>query len=95
MYPQVTLLSAFKLHWQLCRFKRTGKRNDIFLATKFGLDSNIPGRTVCGDPEYVPKAFQRSLSRLGTDHVDLYYLHRPDPEVPIEVGSDYFDRMNG
>ncbi|CAL1708523.1 unnamed protein product [Somion occarium] len=66
-------------------FKRTGKRNDIFLATKFGLDSNIPGRTVCGDPEYVPKAFQRSLSRLGTDHVDLYYLHRPDPEVPIEL----------
>lgn len=67
------------------RFKRSGKRTDIFLATKFGLSSNIPGRTICGEPDYVPKAFESSLSRLGTDYVDLYYLHRPDPQVPIEV----------
>ncbi|KAI0072151.1 Aldo/keto reductase [Panus rudis PR-1116 ss-1] len=66
-------------------FKKTGKRNEIFLATKFGLGANIPGRVVRADPEYVHEAFNKSLSRLGVDHVDLYYLHRPDPTVPIEL----------
>ncbi|EED84929.1 predicted protein [Postia placenta Mad-698-R] len=65
-------------------FKRTGKRNDIFLATKFGLRSGVPNRTVNGDPEYVHKAFNKSLERLGVDTINLYYLHRPDPTVPIE-----------
>jgi len=65
-------------------FKRTGKRNEIFLATKFGLRSGVPGRTVNGDPDYVHRAFESSLSRLGVDSVELYYLHRPDPKVPIE-----------
>ncbi|KAI0371376.1 Aldo/keto reductase [Pilatotrama ljubarskyi] len=65
--------------------KKTGKRNDIFLATKFGLAAGIPGRMVCGDPEYVPKAIDKSLERLGVDYVDLWYLHRPDPTVPIEL----------
>jgi len=64
-------------------FKRTGKRNNIFLATKFGL--GYPGRTVNGEPEYVHEAINNSLKRLGIDHVDLWYLHRPDPTVPIEV----------
>ena len=36
------------------------------------------------DPGYVYEAFNKSLSRLGVDHVDLYYLHRADPAVPIE-----------
>jgi len=39
---------------------------------------------VKGDPEYVREAFNKSLSRLGVDYVDLYYLHRADPTVPIE-----------
>ncbi|CAL1702796.1 unnamed protein product [Somion occarium] len=64
-------------------FKRTGKRNEIFLATKFGLRMQ-GGRLVNGDPEYVKEAFEKSLKRLGVDHIDLYYLHRPDPTVPIE-----------
>ena len=67
------------------RFQRTGKRNDIFLATKFGLAGGIPERTVRADPDYVPQAVEKSLKRLQTDHIDLYYLHRPDPTVPIEV----------
>ncbi|KII91417.1 hypothetical protein PLICRDRAFT_173268 [Plicaturopsis crispa FD-325 SS-3] len=67
----------------LCRFKRSGKRSDIFLATKFGLRSS-PTRLVNGDPEYVHKAIAKSLSRLGVDFVDLYYLHRADSTVPIE-----------
>lgn len=58
------------------RFKRTGKRSEIFLATKFGMRSTVPGRTVLGDPEFVPEAFDRSIRRLGVDSVELYYLHR-------------------
>ncbi|KAF7799798.1 hypothetical protein EIP86_011040 [Pleurotus ostreatoroseus] len=71
-------------------FKRTGKRDEIFLATKFGLstgssESAERNRSVRGDPEYVDQALETSLKRLGTDHVELYYLHRPDPTTPIEV----------
>ncbi|EMD39699.1 hypothetical protein CERSUDRAFT_112004 [Gelatoporia subvermispora B] len=64
-------------------FKRTGKRNSVFLATKFGI--GYPGRTVNGEPEYVHQAINNSLKRLGVEHVDLWYLHRPDPAVPIEL----------
>lgn len=38
--------------------------------------SGIPGRLICGDPEYIPKAIDKSLERLGVDHVDLWYLQR-------------------
>ena len=69
--------------WQH-RFKKTGKRNEIFLATKFGLAHGEPGRLVKANPEYVHEAFNKSLSRLGVDYIDLYYLHRADPTVPIE-----------
>jgi len=65
------------------RFKRTGKRDEIFLATKFGVDFST-ARTVNGTPEACRTHIQRSLERLGVDKIDLYYLHRPDPEVPIE-----------
>lgn len=57
-----------------------GKRDRIVLATKFG---NIPG-AVNGHPDYVPQACDASLKRLGVDVIDLYYLHRVDPTVPIE-----------
>jgi len=64
-------------------FKRTGKRNDIFLATKFGSTFD-PNRMVNGSPEYVKQSIEKSLRRLGVDYVDLYYLHRPDQTTPIE-----------
>jgi aryl-alcohol dehydrogenase-like predicted oxidoreductase len=57
------------------------------LATKFGiqLDPDDPKvRRVNGRPEYVREAIEGSLRRLGTDHVDLYYQHRVDPDTPIE-----------
>lgn len=64
-------------------FKKTGKRSEIFLATKFGITRN-PERLVLGEPAYAKECIEESLRRLGVDYVDLYYLHRPDPLVPIE-----------
>lgn len=64
-----------------------GKRDQVFLATKFGIvrDPNDPSvRGVDGRPEYARKAIEGSLKRLGVETIDLYYLHRVDPKVPIE-----------
>jgi aryl-alcohol dehydrogenase-like predicted oxidoreductase len=62
------------------------RRNNVIVATKFGIvrthDPNYRG--VCGRPEYVRSACDASLLRLGMDHIDLYYQHRVDPDVPIE-----------
>jgi len=56
-------------------------RNEIVLATKFGF---LPSETgLNGRPEYVKQACDASLARLGTDYIDLYYLHRIDPQVPL------------
>ncbi|KAJ7629480.1 NADP-dependent oxidoreductase domain-containing protein [Mycena polygramma] len=69
-------------------FKRTGKRNDIFLATKFGvaIDPATGGPlAVRGDPEFVKEQAATSLRRLGVDHIDLFYQHRVDTKTPIEV----------
>lgn len=62
------------------------RREQVVLATKFG---NVRGSNgeflgVRGDPEYVRQSCDASLRRLGTDHIDLYYQHRVDAEVPIE-----------
>ncbi|SFP75558.1 aldo/keto reductase [Hymenobacter arizonensis] len=64
-----------------------GRREGIVLATKFGIerDPNDPTkRGINGRPEYVKAACEASLKRLGTDHIDLYYQHRVDPNTPIE-----------
>jgi aryl-alcohol dehydrogenase-like predicted oxidoreductase len=63
-----------------------GRRKDAVLATKFGFVPGQPGneRAVNGSPEYVLRACDASLQRLGVDAIDLYYLHRVDPAVPIE-----------
>ncbi|KIK64255.1 hypothetical protein GYMLUDRAFT_161809 [Collybiopsis luxurians FD-317 M1] len=65
-------------------FKKTGKRSEIFLATKFGASGDRKSAPR-GDPDYVKGQCAKSLERLGTDYIDLYYQHRPDPTVPIEV----------
>lgn len=67
---------AFKQHW-----------HKIILATKFGImrdPANPAERKLNGRPEYVKAACDASLQRLGINVIDLYYLHRVDPEVPIE-----------
>jgi aryl-alcohol dehydrogenase-like predicted oxidoreductase len=63
-----------------------GKRKDVVLATKFGIQrSGDPAfRGINGRPEYVRSACDASLKRLGTDHIDIYYQHRVDINVPIE-----------
>jgi aryl-alcohol dehydrogenase-like predicted oxidoreductase len=64
-----------------------GRRDDYELATKFGfaVDPERPmDREVDGTPENVRRACEGSLRRLGVDHIDLFYQHRVDPEVPIE-----------
>jgi aryl-alcohol dehydrogenase-like predicted oxidoreductase len=64
-----------------------GRRDQVTIATKFGV---VPGtvdptrRTLDGSPANVRRSIEGSLQRLGTDHVDLYYQHRIDPDTPIE-----------
>jgi aryl-alcohol dehydrogenase-like predicted oxidoreductase len=69
-----------------------GRRDAVTLATKFGIvrEDDPASRDVNGRPEYVREAIDASLHRLGVDHVDLYYQHRVDPDVPIEetVGAE-------
>jgi diketogulonate reductase-like aldo/keto reductase len=61
-----------------------GWRDQVVLATKFGARSEGNRHWTDGRPEYVHTACDASLQRLGVDHIDLYYLHRVDPTVPIE-----------
>lgn len=68
-----------------------GRRNRVVVATKFGIMRAQPSKGgwapitgISGRPEYVRSACDASLKRLGVDHIDLYYQHRVDAEVPIE-----------
>jgi aryl-alcohol dehydrogenase-like predicted oxidoreductase len=64
-----------------------GRRDEAIIATKFGIvrDPEHPAkRSINGRPEYVRASCDGSLSRLGVDHIDLYYQHRVDPDTPIE-----------
>jgi aryl-alcohol dehydrogenase-like predicted oxidoreductase len=63
-----------------------GRRPDVVLATKFGFIQGKNGveERINGRPEYVREACERSLRRLDVDDIDVYYLHRVDPNVPIE-----------
>jgi aryl-alcohol dehydrogenase-like predicted oxidoreductase len=63
------------------------RRREVFLATKFGFvrdPANPQARVVCGRPDYVRSACEASLRRLGTDTIDLFYLHRISADTPVE-----------
>jgi aryl-alcohol dehydrogenase-like predicted oxidoreductase len=65
----------------------SGRRDEVVIATKFGVKPNADGpagRPRDGTPENVRRSIEGSLKRLNTDHVDLYYQHRMDPDTPIE-----------
>ncbi len=62
-----------------------GRRDEVVLATKFAIVRGEDGsRHIDTSPAYVKQAVEASLRRLGTDHIDLYYMHRRNPDVPIE-----------
>jgi aryl-alcohol dehydrogenase-like predicted oxidoreductase len=62
-----------------------GRREEVVLASKFGqVPKDADGRRVDGRPDYARRACEASLARLGVEVIDLYYLHRVDPQVPIE-----------
>jgi len=62
-----------------------GRRDEVVLATKFGIVRGADGsRSVDSSAAYVRQAVEASLKRLDTDHIDLYYMHRRNPDVPIE-----------
>ncbi|KAK8111651.1 aldo-keto reductase [Apiospora kogelbergensis] len=65
-------------------FAETGRRDEIFLASKFANYFEDGELKVRGDPAYVKQAVRDSLARLQTDRIDLYYQHRVDPATPIE-----------
>jgi len=66
------------------------RRDEVILATKFGME--VDERRKGARPEYVRSALEDSLRRLGTDRVDLYQLHQPDPHTPI---SDTLEALDG
>jgi aryl-alcohol dehydrogenase-like predicted oxidoreductase len=61
-----------------------GRRDEVVLATKFGIQRDGATRGINGRPDYVRAAVDASLQRLGVEHIDLYYQHRVDPTVPVE-----------
>jgi aryl-alcohol dehydrogenase-like predicted oxidoreductase len=87
----VTFLDTADMYGPFTNEQLVGKaiadrRDEVQLATKFGNERRPDGSRVGinGTPEYVRTACNASLQRLGTDHIDLYYQHRVDPNVPIE-----------
>jgi aryl-alcohol dehydrogenase-like predicted oxidoreductase len=73
----------------------TGRRRDaVVIASKCGIHWE-PGRKQCvnGRPERIRGEVEESLTRLGTDHVDLLYLHAPDPTIPIEASAGALSQL--
>ncbi|MEE6281042.1 aldo/keto reductase [Georgenia sp. MJ170] len=73
-----------------------GRRDDVVVATKFGMDTrglNGPDFGVRGSRRYIRRAVEGSLRRLGTDRIDLYQLHRPDPVTPLEETLGALDEL--
>jgi aryl-alcohol dehydrogenase-like predicted oxidoreductase len=68
------------------RFMKERGRDSIVIATKFGIVRGVPqsGRTIDNSPEYIKACCEASLKRLNIDQIDLYYVHRYNPEYPIE-----------
>jgi aryl-alcohol dehydrogenase-like predicted oxidoreductase len=87
----VTLLDTAEIYGPFTNEELVGKairerRDEVVLATKFGFMSHLAGGpgVLDSSPENIRIAIEGSLQRLGTDHIDLYYQHRVDPNTPIE-----------
>jgi aryl-alcohol dehydrogenase-like predicted oxidoreductase len=76
--------------------RANGRRDDVIVATKFGNDmsgGNGPDWGARGGRRYIARAVDRSLRRLGADHIDLYQMHSPDPGTPIEETLSALDDL--
>jgi aryl-alcohol dehydrogenase-like predicted oxidoreductase len=87
----VTLLDTSDIYGPFTNERLVGRaiadrRGDVMLATKFGIvrDEDGTRQGIDGSADYVRRACEASLQRLGLDHIDLYYQHRVDPDTPIE-----------
>ncbi|TMR94833.1 aldo/keto reductase [Nonomuraea basaltis] len=85
----VTFLDTADMYGQGANEELVGRavkdrRAEVVLATKFGVKREGGSRSVENSPEYIRAACDASLRRLGVDHIDLYYMHRRNPAVPIE-----------
>lgn len=72
------------------------RRDEVVVATKFGMDvrgANGPDFGARGSRRYITTAVEASLRRLGTDRIDLYQLHTPDPLTPVEETLDALDDL--
>ena len=72
---------------------KNGRRDDVVIATKFGMDMGGPPHEARGSRHYVRRAVRASLRRLQVDHIDLYQLHEPDPITPIEETLTALDEL--
>jgi aryl-alcohol dehydrogenase-like predicted oxidoreductase len=95
----VTLLDTADMYGPFTNERLVGRaiarlRDEVVLATKFGNEHRPDGSWVRinGEPDYVRRACDASLERLGVDHIDLYYQHRVDRSVPVE---DTWGAMKG
>ncbi|WP_433314149.1 aldo/keto reductase [Micromonospora chersina] len=73
-----------------------GRRDDVVVATKFGMDMhglNGPDHGARGARRYIARAVEASLRRLDTDHIDLYQMHEPDPGTPIDETLSALDDL--
>jgi len=70
-----------------------GRRDGVIVATKGGHQRDGQAWPICGRPEYIKEACERSLRALGTDRIDLYQFHRPDPDVPYAESIGAFREL--
>jgi len=71
--------------------RRSGKRNQVIIATKVGMLSGEGGDKLA--PARIAAACEASLKRLGTDHIDVYFAHQDDPDIPQEAVLEAFGRL--
>lgn len=69
------------------------RRDDVVIATKFGMQVGDDPTQQGGSARWIARAIEGSLERIGTDRIDLYQLHRPDPDVPIEETLEALDGL--
>ena len=69
------------------------RRDEVLIATKFGMSTGEGPHTQGGSRKYIEAAVTRSLNRLGTDYIDVYQMHQPDPHTPIEETLETLDNL--